>query len=55
VWTAVTRRRARATGEVIAREIAADAPPGSAERRVTVLDEGGKEITPVSIAPSEVP
>jgi hypothetical protein len=46
---------ARGTAEVIAREIAADAPPGSAGSRVTVLDEGGKEITTVPIGPSEVP
>jgi hypothetical protein len=40
---------ARAAAEVIAREIAADARPGSAERRVTVLDESGKKITSVPI------
>jgi hypothetical protein len=43
---------ARAAAEVIAREIAADARPGSAERRVTVLDESGKKITSVPIGSS---
>jgi hypothetical protein len=40
---------AKAKAEVIAREITADAPPGSVERRVTVLDESGKKITSVPI------
>jgi hypothetical protein len=40
---------AKAKAEVIAREITADPPPGSVERRVTVLDESGKKITSVPI------
>jgi hypothetical protein len=43
---------AMATAAVIAREIAADASPGSAQRRVAVLDESGKKIASVPIGSS---